>query len=319
VFIREYVSMKIHILAVMASLILLSFFPCGIVHGQNTVEYQIQIDNEGSGIWVIRQTGTEIPSSIDTLTEFRSRVVSLVTAAENRTERPMAAKEDEFSLTFNYSGSYVIVEYRFYWQNFSKIGDTSIIIGDVFQVQNFFSQLYGDGTVYVTYPSQYVVETVSPPPSKRDDSAQALEWPGTLDFKQEVRIVLEKSTSSGLIEILLQNAVLIGSLAVAIVGSSVEIYAFRRRRKKEPGPAGQALPQSPLDLESDEEKVVKMVKSSGGRVYQSAVTDHFKFSKAKTSQLLSALEHKGIVKRYRQGRDKIVVLVEMGGARKNET
>jgi uncharacterized membrane protein len=308
---NENVSMKTYLFAVTASLILLFLIPCGIAYGQNIVEYQMQIDNTGSGIWIIRQTGIEISSSIDTLTEFRNRVVSLIAAVQNITKRPMAAEEDEFSLSFNYSGSYVIVEYKFLWQNFSKIENNRIIIGDVFQVQNFFSQLYGDGKVYMTYPSQYAVETVLPVPSKRDDSTQNLEWPGTADFKQNVNIVLKQSTSSGLGDIFEQYAILFGSLAAVIFGSSAVIYAFWRRRKRETSLTGQALPQSLLGLESDEEKVVKMVRSSGGRVYQSAVTDHFKFSKAKTSQLLSVLEHRGIVRRYRQGRDKIVVLVEM--------
>jgi uncharacterized membrane protein len=61
---------------------------------------------------------------------------------------------------------------------------------------------------------------------------------------------------------------------------------------------------------------VKLIKSSGGTLHQSAITDQFGFSKAKTSQLLAVLERKGIIRRYKKGRDKIVVLVE---ERKRET
>jgi len=65
-----------------------------------------------------------------------------------------------------------------------------------------------------------------------------------------------------------------------------------------------------LGLVSDEEKAVKLIKSSGGSLHQSAITDQLGFSKAKTSQLLTVLEHKGVIRRFKRGRDKIVVLVQ---------
>jgi uncharacterized membrane protein len=43
---------------------------------------------------------------------------------------------------------------------------------------------------------------------------------------------------------------------------------------------------------------------------QSDINDALKFSKAKTSQLLAALEKKGDITRYKKGRDKIVNLAE---------
>jgi len=300
------------IIIIMVIVAILLLVPCRMVYGQNQTEYVIQIEDNGSAAWTIRQTGTDIQSSFDTLIEFRNRVMSLVEAARNETERPMAAVEDEFSLESNYSGSYVTAEYRFYWENFSKIENSSITIGDVFQVQDFFLQFYGEGKVYMTYPSQYTPETVSPTPSKRDDSEQTLEWPGTVDFDtKEVRIVLkEKLASSGLIEALGQNAILIGGLTAIAAGSSVGIYTFRRRRKRGAKPAEPVEFPSSLGLESDEDRVVKVLKSSGGSLRQSVIADHLKFSRAKTSQLLAVLEDKGIIRRYKKGRDKIVVLVE---------
>jgi uncharacterized membrane protein len=43
---------------------------------------------------------------------------------------------------------------------------------------------------------------------------------------------------------------------------------------------------------------------------QSDIKDNFRFSKAKTSQLLAALEKRGAITRYKNGRDKIVNLNE---------
>ena len=61
---------------------------------------------------------------------------------------------------------------------------------------------------------------------------------------------------------------------------------------------------------SEEDKVLKLLKSYGGSMRQSEITEQCRFSKAKTSQLLTALEKKGSITRYKSGRDKIVTLKE---------
>ena len=45
---------------------------------------------------------------------------------------------------------------------------------------------------------------------------------------------------------------------------------------------------------------------------QSAIVEQTKFSKAKTSQLLTSLEKRGNITRYKKGRDKIVNLKRTG-------
>jgi uncharacterized membrane protein len=65
-----------------------------------------------------------------------------------------------------------------------------------------------------------------------------------------------------------------------------------------------------LLVESEEEKVLRIVRANGGTAFQSAITEQLRFSKAKTSQLLTSLEKKGVVRRYKKGRDKIVTLAE---------
>jgi uncharacterized membrane protein len=65
-------------------------------------------------------------------------------------------------------------------------------------------------------------------------------------------------------------------------------------------------------VETEEDKILKSLRLHGGSQFQSAITESCRFSKAKTSQLLSALEKKGLVTRYKKGRDKIVTLTEQG-------
>jgi uncharacterized membrane protein len=278
------------------------------VLGASQTEYTIQIGNDGSASWTVTQT-LNGNSSIETPETLQNRITLLVTASENATGRTMTASVD--SLTFTASGSYVEAEYKFQWENFSRIEGDQIMIGDVFQAPDFFSQLYGDGAVYMGYPPEYVVvEPILPAPSVQNDSIQSLGWLGTKDFNGNTRIVLEeKSATTGLFGAL-EESVVLAAIFGAIAAGSVGFYVFRYNKRKKNIGSEAAEPRGFPEIESDEERTVKLIKSSGGSLYQSAITDQFGFSKAKTSQLLAALEHEGIIRRYKKGRDKIVVLVE---------
>jgi len=298
--------MKVQILIVVILLIFL-ILPSRPAYGESTAEYNVQIKDDGSSTWIlIRDVGAN--GSIDTWQQFQRKVMSLVERAQIKTGREMSAEFDFMSISG--SGSYAVVEYSFDWINFSKTENAKITVGDVFQIQNFFNQLYGDGEVNMTYPSGYVVETVSPQPYERDDSRQTLMWVGTADFTNNTNIVLEKEAlTPGLLNVLQQNAVIIVSLIAMISGLSVAFYLFRGRQKKDKATPKSEIP-SVLETESDEEKIVKFIRHSGGSLYQSTITDRCGFSKAKTSQILSILESKGIVSRCKKGRQKVVTLTK---------
>jgi uncharacterized membrane protein len=305
---KEKSLMRAQILIMIFSLTLI-LIPCRVVHSQNRAEYTIQINTDGSAAWTIGLT-VGVNETYDDVFQLQNRVSRLVEAARSKTQRDMDVLEDSLSSTYTLVGSYIVIEYKFLWANFSRVENTSITIGDVFQTPSFFLQLFGDGRVHVAYPSSYSIETALPPPSKRDDSVQILEWPGTNDF-DEARIVLrEKSASSGLAQIVGQNAILIAGLIMLLAGSSAGFYALKHRKKKgEKTMEVTELFDFPR-TESAEDKVMTLLKSSGGSLNQSSIAEHCKFSKAKASQLLTALEDKGVVRRYKKGRDKIVVLVE---------
>jgi len=287
----------------------LLLIPYRTVCGLGQIEYTIQIGSDCSANWIIIQIA-DVSASLDTWEQFQNRITSLVEVAKNETRREMTIEAE--SMTIKPSGSYVVVEYKFNWKNFGKIENTKIIVGDIFQVESFFLQLYDDGEVVITYPLEYIIETVSPSPYERDDSHQTLRWLGTKDFinGQPIIILKEKASASGFLEVLQQNAVIIVSLISIASGSSIGFYIFRCRKKRESKMVKTPEIPIPLGVESAEEKTLKLLKSSGGSLYQSAITEHCGFSRAKTSQLLAALENKGLVKRYKKGRDKIVALVE---------
>ena len=107
-----------------------------------------------------------------------------------------------------------------------------------------------------------------------------------------------------------QIGVVGGIVAAAAILSSLGFYIFRRRRTAKPAPV--AIAAEPVEFETEEGKILKLLKSSGGSMRQSAIVEQCKFSKAKTSQLLAVLEKNGSITRYKKGRDKIVNLTGAG-------
>jgi LPXTG-motif cell wall-anchored protein len=274
------------------------------------------VNGDGSASWTITQV-TSINSTTDTWNGFMQRALSLVAAATVQTGREMAVDNSSFEMsTTNFQDSQSkTTEYLFTWVNFSIMQGAILMFGDVFRVNNFFGQLYGDGTLQVSYPPTYVVQSVSPSPNQRNDSQHVLEWLGTQFFvngNPSITLTLSSSTTvqtGGSTD--WQLYVLIGvSVTAAISALLAAFYLGRRRRSKTSHLAEVMTEANASVLESEEQKVQKIIRSHGGSMFQSAITEECRFSKAKTSQLLSALEQKGMVRRYKKGRDKIVTLVE---------
>jgi uncharacterized membrane protein len=300
--------MKIQILIVMTSLISL-FLLCRTAYCETTIVYNIQIKNDGSAAWTLIQDVGLNGSNNTTWQQFQNKVTSLMEKAQDKTGREMSVEIE--SMTISRSGSYAVVEYSFVWENFSETVNAKITIGDVFQVGNFFNQLYGDGEVNMTYPPEYTIETVSPQPYERYDSSQTLIWVGTADFTNTTNIVLEQKVSTpGLLDALQQNAIIILSLIAIVSASLVGFYIFGYRQKREKEASAKTEIPGLQGIESDEEKIVTLLRDSGGSLYQSTITDRCRFSKAKTSQVLSILESKGILRREKKGRQKVVTLTD---------
>ncbi len=286
--------------------------PVSTVSGAYQLEYRIEVRADGSATWIVEHVFVkgqdeamfaQLSNPIYFSDNFVENIKSLVNATKEETDRMNMAVED-FVMMVNVSGSYSIVKYQFHWSEFGETEDTQIEIGDVFEVEGLF--LYGEGTVNIEYPTEYMIKGVSPRPNEK--SGQTLTWYGTRDFETgEPRIVLKEKAASGFIEIAKENALTIASL-IALVGvSSISVYYFRLR-KKEAVVAKPPMPPSVLGIEDDEEKVVNLLRAAGESMYQSAIADHCNFSRSKTSKLLTAMEAKGKIKREKRGRERVVTL-----------
>lgn len=304
------------VLCVVCALLVLIFqFEC--VQAQSYIQYRVQVNGDGSAAWTVTQV-SETNGTVDTWTGFQQRVASLIEAAANQTQREMSLDPNspQISTTISSKAS-KITEYVFTWVNFSAVQDGNLTFGDVFNVAGFFNQLYGDGALQITYPSTYTLKSVSPAPDERIDSTQTLQWLGTQFFVNGNPGISLSAASPTPSPTPTQNAngtgwqllVLFGVGTAVIAAALIAGFLILRGRRRKPINPARTLSDAP-EIESEEQKIIKIIRSHGGRISQSAITEQSRFSKAKTSQLLSALEKKGVVRRYKKGRDKIVTLAD---------
>jgi uncharacterized membrane protein len=314
--IQVQMKLRISLALFIAMAFLLIIASSGRVQAQTYTQYKIQLNSDGSAALTIIQV-SGLNGTVDTWADFQQKVTALVAAAATQTHRQMSVDNDTFqtSTTITSSDSKT-TEYMFTWQNISKTENGRLITGDVFSVSGFFNQLYGDGALQIIYPANYTLESVTPTPDERDDSTQTLQWLGTQFFVAEQPSIIlvaqdQASANSGQQPYLLIGSVSAVVAAVAVAGWFFLVYRRRKQSSKElPVASTMTL------LETEEEKVIRVLRSNGGSAYQSAITEQCRFSKAKSSQLLTALEAKGVVRRYKKGRDKIVNLNEQAKGEK---
>jgi uncharacterized membrane protein len=295
--------------------VLLLTWPVYEVHAQSFVQYKVQVSLDGSAVWTVTQASS-INGIIDTWQGFQQRVTNLISSAVNQTQREMSLDNNSLQMNTIWETQSHTTEYQFTWLNFSIIQVNEITFGDVFQVKDFFSQLYGDGVIKVFYPSTYLLQSVSPKPNGGDTDPKTLDWLGTQFFiNGNPSVILTASSSSpsptpdqNVNDTSLQLYALAGASSIAVASSLVGFYKIRRRKRKISEIAKLTFPVGSPALESEEEKIIKVIQASGGSAYQSAIVEKCRFSKAKTSQLLTALEKRGVLRRYKKGRDKIVTL-----------
>jgi len=273
------------------------------------IEYNISISKDGSAFWTIIHA-TDIDSSVDSWEKFEQRLLFIINSAKDRTARDMALDfaSLEMSTRIHWETSSKTIVYIFRWQNFSIVEEGQISFGDVFS-DEFFSFLYGDGELYVTYPAEYLLSSVSFLPNQWDDSTQTLHWYRTQDFLVGAQSILLEARETGSNDIFNLFTVAVLALGgLGIVASGFTIFKQRRRQKAKL-PKLDEFP-SRKKVESDQEKILQLLQSSGGNLKQSEICDKLRFSRAKTSLLLAEMEKNSLVGRSKKGKNKIVFPIE---------
>ena len=251
-----------------------------------------------------------IGASFDRQKEFSGNVSALIDEVFNKTGRRCSRSPVEYfaGVSSTESGTYGIVRYQFDWMEFAeKMNETNMVIGDVF-VRGFF--LLGNGMLKIEYPPNYVVREVFPSPD--NVKIKVLIWNTTAIFNEnQPKIILERERLT-LLDYLRENIFLI--LSVIVVSSvgmiGFLVYKVKRRGFKKYESAGKLAEEELLHELSDEERVIRLLKAAGGTLTQSRITEKLGCSKAKVSQLLALMETKGILKRKKRGREKVVTLLD---------
>ena len=285
--------------------------PVGALAVSDHIEYNIAISKDSSASWKIIQV-TDIDSPIDSWEEFEQRLLSTIETARERTNREMTLDFTSLIMTteIHWETSSKTTTYTFRWLNFGVIEQGQISFGDVFGA-TFFTSLYGDGELYVTYPADYGVSSVSFRPDEREDSTQLLHWYRTQDFlvgEQNIslEIISDGSDSNVNLNLFVVAVLGVGGLGVAVAG----VLIFKQRNGKREMQRKLDAPSLWQNAESDQDKILHLLQSSGGSLKQSEVSDKLRFSRAKTSLLLAEMEKNSLVRRYKKGKNKIIFSVE---------
>ncbi|HUJ84321.1 MAG TPA: hypothetical protein VLV84_01805 [Candidatus Acidoferrales bacterium] len=312
---------QLFVTVILCSAIVLMVAMPNLAYAQSFVQYKVQINADGSSAWTITKA-SDLNGTIDTWQGFQQRISTLVMSAANLTQREMGVDPNSLQLNTAWGNQSQTTVYQFTWLNCSMVQNDRIIFGDIFKVTGFFGQLYGDGELQIVYPANYTNSTVSPQPNGGNSAPNTLDWLGTDFFVNGnpsivlVPVAPSPTPNRAANGFGWQTYIILGAgLALAGAVLSIGIYLFRRRNSATEKTISSSLPPAPPIFESEEGKVLRLLQSNGGSAFQSAITDQCRFSKSKTSQLLSALERKGVVTRYKKGRDKIVTLTKQNNSK----
>ena len=107
-------------------------------------------------------------------------------------------------------------------------------------------------------------------------------------------------------------AVLIAVIAIMAGWLGYNAYFAKPAEASPSAPEAKAAPAKKKriaegELDADEARVVAVVNSAGGSVFQSDIMKTTGFSKVKVSRLLDRLEQKGLLERKRRGMTNLVV------------
>lgn len=290
-------------------IVIVVLLPAKVFAVSDHIEYNITVSKDGSASWKIIQV-TDINSSVDSWEEFEQRLLSTIEIASEHTNRKMALDYTsmEMNTEIHWETSSKIITYIFRWLNFSIVKQGQISFGDVFN-EKFFTSLYGDGELYVTYPPEYGISSVSFRPDERDDLTRMLHWYRTQDFlvgNQNVSLETVGTDSNGIFNLFTAAVLGVGGLGAAAIG----FFIFKHKKRQKESLLKSDEPPSWQKVESDQDKILQLLQSSGGNLKQSEVCNKLRFSRAKTSLLLAEMEENSLVKRYKKGKNKIVFLAE---------
>jgi uncharacterized membrane protein len=277
----------------------------------SSITYTITLREDGTANWHVEYrtllAADEDVEAFDSYTknlsstylpQFRDLMQRSAAQAAAATSRPMEITDfaGDAVIQTTPTGRYGVVYYSFSWKNFAKTG-TDLAIGDAFAGGLYLAK---DNTLVIRYPSGYTVSVAEPAP---DQVRDGLIWYGQRSFGAgEPRVVFEKPGFPWL-------PVLLGGVLVLIVIAGV-YWVISKRRSPEPVEADDPpVMLSETELFSLEERIIQLLKTSGGEQYQSEIIKTLGLPKSTVSATLNDLHKRGRIQKVKRGRENLIRLI----------
>jgi hypothetical protein len=277
-----------------------------------SITYTITVADDGSALWRVEYR-TLLLSDTDTtdfdayardlptiyLPQFRELMERSAAQAAVATGRNMqiSGVTGDAVTQESPTGRYGVVVYTARWDGFTRPGAT-ITLGDAFGGGLYLEK---DNSLVIRYPEGYTVAQAEPAP---DDSRDGLVWYGQRSFGAgEPRVVLEQPAFS----LLPVVAGLVIVIVIAFAG-----FAFYRRRTKSSGNTPEEFPApSPIsdtEMMSIEDRIVQLLISHDGELFQSDIVRMIGLPKSTVSTVLNDLHAHGKIIKVKKGRENLIRL-----------
>lgn len=307
------------------------------------IEYRIQLDDENT-TEAFDSLQQDIRADPENYTQtFAGRMRTTADTAEEPTGREMGIENVTVTAERQQlPREYGVVTYRFNWTGFAAVEGPQLRIGDA--LEGMF--LDSATTLLVSWPETYEVASVDPSPDDRSENSAS--WSGPREFTAEQPSVVLTGQSTSATPGLLAPAVFgilvlvaLGGLAWYRRGGTVPWGADTgaddsTADQSEPTVDGETEGGSAKDaaatanteaaastadaadtdqevpekLLSNEERVLELLESRGGRMKQQAVVEKLDWTEAKTSQVVSTLREEEKIETFRIGRENVITVPE---------
>lgn len=277
-----------------------------------SIAYTVTVADDGSALWRVEYR-TLLLSDSDVsdfqayardlptvyLPQFQQLMERSATQAAVATGRNMQISSVTGDTVTQESptGRYGVVVYTARWEGFARPGAT-ITLGDAFGSGLYLEK---DNSLIIRYPDGYSVVRAEPVP---DDSRDGLVWYGQRSFGAgEPRVVLEQQA----FPLLPVTAGLVLVIVIAFAG-----FVFYRKYMKNSGNTlNEATALSPLtdsELMSLEDRIVQLLRSHGGELFQSEIVRMIGLPKSTVSTVLNDLHARDKIIKVKKGRENLIRL-----------
>jgi uncharacterized membrane protein len=269
-----------------------------------TIEYRIPVNTPADQAAFEANINTSPILSEASIGQLMAQSASEAAAS---TDRLMSIEDfhRESAIQSSPTGTYGVIRYHFLWTNFTE-GSGTMTLGDAF-VGGLYVPV--GASLIIEIPPGYTVTSADPVPEEHNGN---LIWygPYSLDPGQPSVVLTPTSTPVAWIV-----AGIGGCIAISCIAG---VLVYRRKKQPLPVDPDPQVPEPEVPAENGEElreveeRILMLVKESGGEMYQSAIVERLGLPKSTASSAINALHARGMVQKIKKGRENLIRAVRPG-------